>query len=212
LYYVLQETTILGIYQHELKWAPNLNVRPNLQISTPTEKRNPTLKYKTQLVDKIQSINKFATYLFCSPCMYATRLHYNMYMYVSFPLSAHVHLQKTRESILLHLWNFSASVTSTNNLSLHPTNHFPTCTITTTNKSIPFNNLCMFLMHTPSHYTDIPQPYKNKTIQPTSCHLPYPNIITTIQRIPQAFTTRWVNLSIKKTYNHTITSVADLNL
>ena len=106
LYYVLQETTILGIYQHELKWAPNLNVRPNLQISTPTEKRNPTLKYKTQLVDKIQSINKFATYLFCSPCMYATRLHYNMYMYVSFPLSAHVHLQKTRESILLHLWNF----------------------------------------------------------------------------------------------------------
>jgi hypothetical protein len=111
-----------------------------------------------------QSFNMYMTYLYYSTCMYATCLYCNTRMYMTSSIVILRTPSKTRVSETSNSRPFRP---------LLPISHPPvTChynqPITaqpvpspTTKKSISSNNLCIFLMHTPSHNIDIPQELPN---------------------------------------------------
>jgi hypothetical protein len=132
---VLHETTISGVYQHQLKRAPTPR-EYQLSIQDPTcrsqhqlrceesnpQVQDPTCRHKTicQMYQQICDLSILHTYvcmtcLYCSTCMYVTFLCQPAYTFRKLGFLVFCN------SETFALQTFVASVTSTYNLSLHPT-------------------------------------------------------------------------------------------
>ena len=79
LYYVLHETTIFGIYQHQLQESTNSQCKTqHAYLNTNQDVRNPTLKYKTQLVDINKSFQLYQQSITIQVHQLCTTCHLNL--------------------------------------------------------------------------------------------------------------------------------------
>jgi hypothetical protein len=161
--------------------------------------RNPTLKYKTQLVEIKQSVkctNRYMNCLCCIMHMCMTYLYFIMCMYMTFPISTYIYLQKTRVfqlSATLKLLSLQ-TFTGIYHINLQPVTATNLCHIYhVINEASPITYACPSCIH---HHTTwislnhiITIPYIRVLFtQPTNQHIPYLDTTTTIPRMPQPFT------------------------
>jgi hypothetical protein len=109
-------------------------------------------------VQEYQSVNMYVTCLYYNPCMYVTYLYCSMCMYASWPTVSLCTPFKTRVSETSTFWHFRTFLPLSYPLLIcHCTLPFTAQYVPQpiTNISMPSNNLCILLNHTPSQVMDI---------------------------------------------------------